>query len=45
MAARNESAHITASAPPDGIKNSRTRKARPRRRRTMAQVTGVIQKF
>ena len=31
IAARNDSAHITASAPPDGMKNSRTRNTRPRR--------------
>ena len=43
IAAKNDKAHITASAPPDGMKNSRTRKTRPRMSNAMAQVTGVMQ--
>src|SRR4051794_33395877 len=42
IAARNDKAHIAASAPPDGMKNSRTRKTRPSSNRMMAQVTGFI---
>src|SRR5688572_14789417 len=45
IAARNDKAHITASAPPDGMKNSRTRNTSPKTSNKMAQVTGVIKKF
>src|SRR5687768_2360035 len=43
IAARKESAHITASEPPDGTKNSRTRKTRPKKSSRKAQVTASIQ--
>src|SRR5436190_8907273 len=42
IAAKNDRAHITASAPPDGMKNSRTRKTRPSTSSRIAQVTGVM---
>src|SRR5436309_3096715 len=42
IAARNDSADITANDPPDGTKNSTTKKTRPRTSSRMDQARGVM---
>src|ERR1044072_2687195 len=44
-APRKERAQMTASAPPEGMKNSRTRNTRPNKSNASAQPSGVISRM